>query len=91
MVISGRDAKTLNAAAAEFDFTAIRADVARLPEIEKMYREAVEKVGKIDVLFANAGIYKASHSPRRPRHFSTNRLISTSRDCSSRSKKLCRI
>jgi NAD(P)-dependent dehydrogenase (short-subunit alcohol dehydrogenase family) len=60
VVISGRDAKTLNAAAAEFGFTAIRADVARLPEIEKMYREAVEKVGKIDVLFANAGIYKAS-------------------------------
>jgi NAD(P)-dependent dehydrogenase (short-subunit alcohol dehydrogenase family) len=60
VVISWRDAKTLNAAAAEFDFTAIRADVARLPEIEKMYREAVEKVGKIDVLFANAGIYKAS-------------------------------
>jgi len=60
VVISGRDAKTLNAAAAEFGFIAIRADVARLPEIEKMYREAVEKVGKIDVLFANAGIYKAS-------------------------------
>ena len=60
VVISGRDAKTLNAAAAEFGFTAIRADVARLPEIEKLYREATEKVGKIDVLFANAGIYKAS-------------------------------
>jgi NAD(P)-dependent dehydrogenase (short-subunit alcohol dehydrogenase family) len=60
VVISGRDPKTLNAAAAEFGFTAVRADVARLPEIEKMYREAVEKVGKIDVLFANAGIYKAS-------------------------------
>ena len=60
VVISGRNAKTLNAAAAEFGFIAIRADAARLPEIEKMYREAVEKVGKIDVLFANAGIYKAS-------------------------------
>jgi NAD(P)-dependent dehydrogenase (short-subunit alcohol dehydrogenase family) len=60
VVISGRDAKTLNAAAAEFGFTAVRADVAHLGEIEQMYREAVEKVGKIDVLFANAGIYKAS-------------------------------
>jgi NAD(P)-dependent dehydrogenase (short-subunit alcohol dehydrogenase family) len=60
VVISGRDRKTLNATATEFGFTAIRADVARLPEIEKMYREAVEEVGKIDVLFANAGIYKAS-------------------------------
>ena len=60
VVISGRDPKTLNAAAAEFGFTAVRADVAHLGEIEQMYREAVEKVGKIDVLFANAGIYKAS-------------------------------
>jgi NAD(P)-dependent dehydrogenase (short-subunit alcohol dehydrogenase family) len=60
VVISGRDRKTLNATAAEFGFTAIRADVSRLSEIEKMYREAVEEVGKIDVLFANAGIYKAS-------------------------------
>jgi NAD(P)-dependent dehydrogenase (short-subunit alcohol dehydrogenase family) len=60
VVISGRDPKTLNAAAAEFGFTAVRADIARLAEIDQMYREAVEKVGKIDVLFANAGIYKAS-------------------------------
>ena len=60
VVISGRDPKTLNAAAAEFGFTAVRADVAHLGEIERMYREAVEKVGKINVLFANAGIYKAS-------------------------------
>jgi NAD(P)-dependent dehydrogenase (short-subunit alcohol dehydrogenase family) len=60
VVISGRDRKTLNAAAAEFGFTAVRADVAHLGEIEQMYRETVEKVGKIDVLFANAGIYKAS-------------------------------
>ncbi len=60
VVISGRDPKTLKAAAAEFGFTAVRADIAHLGEIEQMYREAVEKVGKIDVLFANAGIYKAS-------------------------------
>jgi NAD(P)-dependent dehydrogenase (short-subunit alcohol dehydrogenase family) len=60
VVISGRDRKTLNAAAAEFGFTTVRADVAHLGEIEQMYRETVEKVGKIDVLFANAGIYKAS-------------------------------
>ena len=60
VVISGRDPTTLNAAAAEFDFIAVRADVAHLGEIEQMYREAVEKAGKIDVLFANAGIYKAS-------------------------------
>jgi NAD(P)-dependent dehydrogenase (short-subunit alcohol dehydrogenase family) len=60
VVISGRDPATLNAAAAEFGLIAVRADVAQLDEIDQLYREAVNKAGKIDVLFANAGIYKAA-------------------------------
>ena len=31
-----------------------------LPDIDRLYGEMAEKVGKIDVLFANAGIYKAA-------------------------------
>jgi NAD(P)-dependent dehydrogenase (short-subunit alcohol dehydrogenase family) len=68
VVISGRDPATLNAAAAEFGLIAVRADVAQLDEIDQLYREAVNKAGKIDVLFANAGIYKAAPpAPPRPR------------------------
>ncbi len=44
VVIVGRDSTTLDATAAEFD---------------RMYTEIAERAGKIDFLFANAGIYKA--------------------------------
>jgi NAD(P)-dependent dehydrogenase (short-subunit alcohol dehydrogenase family) len=60
VVVVGRDATTLTAAAREHGFTAIQADVGQITDIERMYSEIAARVGKIDVLFANAGIYKAS-------------------------------
>lgn len=60
VVIVGRDAATLEAAAREHGFVAIQADVGRVEEIERLYREVAERVGKLDVLFANAGIYQAA-------------------------------
>ena len=35
---------------------AVQADVANLKELDKLYREVSQKLGKIDVLFVNAGI-----------------------------------
>jgi NAD(P)-dependent dehydrogenase (short-subunit alcohol dehydrogenase family) len=60
VVIVGRDRATLSAAADKYGFIAVQADVGRLGDIERMYREIATAVGKIDVLFANAGIYKAA-------------------------------
>jgi len=60
VVITGRDEKTLAAAAAEHGFIAIRADVGRVADIDRMYAEICAKAGRIDVLFANAGIYKGA-------------------------------
>ena len=60
VVITGRDAATLSAAGAEHGFVTVQADVARIDDIDRMYREIAAKAGKIDLLFANAGIYKAS-------------------------------
>lgn len=60
VVIVGRDAKTLDAAAEEHGLIAIQADVGRIAEIDRMYATVAERVGRIDVLFANAGIYKAA-------------------------------
>jgi NAD(P)-dependent dehydrogenase (short-subunit alcohol dehydrogenase family) len=37
---------------------AIQADVARLGDVDKLYAEVSQKLGKIDVLFVNAGIAK---------------------------------
>jgi NAD(P)-dependent dehydrogenase (short-subunit alcohol dehydrogenase family) len=59
VVIVGRDPATL-AEAGEFGFVTVQADVGKVSEIERMYREISVKGGKIDLLFANAGIYKAA-------------------------------
>lgn len=59
VVIVGRDQTTLAAAAAEFGLIAVQADVGKVAEIERMYTEIATRAGKIDFLFANAGIYKA--------------------------------
>ena len=60
VVISGRDQKTLDAAAQELgrDVLVVRADVARLADIDKLFAEVKAKFGRVDVLFVNAGIGK---------------------------------
>lgn len=58
IAISGRDGKTLEAAAKEIggETLAVQADVAKLADIDKLYAAVQQKFGKIDVLFVNAGI-----------------------------------
>lgn len=58
VVISGRDARTLDAAAATIGAgtLAVQADVSKPEDIERLYSVVASKLGKIDVLFANAGI-----------------------------------
>src|SRR5579864_6986004 len=58
VAIAGRDQKTLDEAVRTLgkDVLAVRTDVAHLPEIDKLYAEVSRKLGKIDVLFVNAGI-----------------------------------
>jgi NAD(P)-dependent dehydrogenase (short-subunit alcohol dehydrogenase family) len=60
VVISGRDQKTLDEAVETIGdgAVAVRADVSKLNDLDKLYKTVSEKFGKIDVLFANAGIAK---------------------------------
>lgn len=60
VVISGRDQKTLDEAVKTIggDVIALRSDVSKLADLDKLYKTVAEKFGKIDVLFANAGIAK---------------------------------
>jgi NAD(P)-dependent dehydrogenase (short-subunit alcohol dehydrogenase family) len=60
VVISGRDQKTLDEAVKTIggDVVAVRGDVSKLADLDKLYKTVAEKFGKIDVLFANAGIGK---------------------------------
>lgn len=59
VIISGRNRKTLDEALKTIGngVVAIQADVAKLPDVDKLFAEA-SKVGKIDILFVNAGIAK---------------------------------
>jgi NAD(P)-dependent dehydrogenase (short-subunit alcohol dehydrogenase family) len=60
VVISGRDQRTLDEAVKIIggEVVAVRADVAKLSDLDKLYKTVSEKFGRIDVLFANAGIAK---------------------------------
>src|SRR2546421_2558048 len=60
VAISGRSRKTLDEAVKTIGngVVAIQADVANLADVDKLYAEVSEKLGKIDVLFVNAGVAK---------------------------------
>jgi NAD(P)-dependent dehydrogenase (short-subunit alcohol dehydrogenase family) len=58
VVFSGRDPETLTAAATELgpDVLAVKADVTRLSDLDKLMISAHEAFGNLDILFVNAGI-----------------------------------
>src|SRR5262245_40632191 len=60
VVIAGRDQKTLVEAAREIgrDVLAVRADVAKLDDIDQLFAQVRAKYGRVDVLFVNAGVGK---------------------------------
>ncbi|ADV82794.1 SDR family NAD(P)-dependent oxidoreductase [Terriglobus saanensis] len=56
--ITGRDQKALDTASVELgpDHLATQVDVTDYPAMEKMIQATVERFGRLDVIFANAGI-----------------------------------
>lgn len=58
VAILGRDGKTLESAARELGNKAVafKVDVASLEQIDAAVKEVGDKLGKVDILFANAGI-----------------------------------
>jgi len=60
VAITGRDEKTLQAAVQEIggDTLAVRADAAKISDIEKAMAAIKSKFGRIDALFVNAGVGK---------------------------------
>ena len=93
VVISGRDEKTLAEAAASIgrDTLAVRADVSRLADLDRLFARTKERFGPIDVLFVNAGGPRSSPRSSRPqRRCTTKSWTSTARERSSRSRRRCR-
>ena len=60
VVISGRDQKTLDEAVKTIggDVLAVKSDVSKLGDLDKLYKAVSQKYGRIDILFANAGVAK---------------------------------
>jgi NAD(P)-dependent dehydrogenase (short-subunit alcohol dehydrogenase family) len=60
VAISGRSKQTLDEAVRTIGngVVAVQADVTKPADLEKLYAEVKEKLGKIDVLFVNAGVAK---------------------------------
>ena len=60
VAIAGRSKKTLDEAVKTIGngVVAVQTDVAKPAEIDKLYAEVSKKLGKIDVLFVNAGVAK---------------------------------
>lgn len=60
VAISGRNQKTLDEAVKSIGngIVALQADVSKLEDIDKLYADVGSKLGKIDVLFVNAGVAK---------------------------------
>jgi NAD(P)-dependent dehydrogenase (short-subunit alcohol dehydrogenase family) len=60
VAILGRSKKTLDEAVKTIGngVVAVQGDVANLADIDKLYAEVAQKLGKIDVLFVNAGVAK---------------------------------
>lgn len=56
-VIVGRNQETLDSAIAQLgaDFVGMKADVTKVDDLARMFKEAAEKFGKIDTLVVNAG------------------------------------
>src|ERR1700745_3363940 len=60
VAIAGRSKKTLEEAVKAIGngIVAIQTDVANLGDVDQLYAEVSQKLGKIDVLFVNAGVAK---------------------------------
>lgn len=60
VAIAGRSKKTLDEAVKAIGngVLAIQGDVAKIADLDRLYSEVSEKLGKIDVLFVNAGVAK---------------------------------
>jgi NAD(P)-dependent dehydrogenase (short-subunit alcohol dehydrogenase family) len=60
VAISGRNQKTLDAAVKSIGngVLAVQADVSKLSDLDKLFAAVNQKLGKIDILFVNAGVAK---------------------------------
>ena len=68
VAISGRSARTLEEAVKSIGngIVAVQADVAKMGDIDRLYQTVSQKLGRIDVLFVNAGVAKLAPLAETP-------------------------
>lgn len=68
VAIFGRNAQTLQQAAASLapDGLAVQGDVRKLADLQRLFEHVQQKLGKVDVLMANAGIAKFAPAATMP-------------------------
>jgi NAD(P)-dependent dehydrogenase (short-subunit alcohol dehydrogenase family) len=66
--IAGRRQAELDKAVAEIgsNVTAVQGDVSNLDDLDRLYKEVATKKGKLDVLFANAGVVEPTPTAAVP-------------------------
>src|SRR5713226_7825812 len=70
--ITARRPEELDKAAKEIgkNVTAVKCDVSKLEDLDRLYKEVATRKGKIDILFANAGTVETVGTPAAtPEHF----------------------
>src|SRR6201984_9255 len=84
--ITGRRQAELDKAVAEIgrNVTGVQGDVSNLDDLDRLYKEVETKKGKLDVLFANAGIAEPVHTPTLRRSTTTEPSTSIHVACFSR-------
>jgi NAD(P)-dependent dehydrogenase (short-subunit alcohol dehydrogenase family) len=65
LFITGRRQTELDKAVSEIgrNVVGVRSDVSKLEDLDRLYKEVATKKGKIDILFANAGIVEKMETP----------------------------
>ncbi|REE05494.1 SDR family NAD(P)-dependent oxidoreductase [Marinoscillum furvescens] len=58
VIITGRNAEKVKAAAQELEVSGIVADVRNLTDIDQLVEQISTQYGKVDVLFVNAGVFQ---------------------------------
>jgi NAD(P)-dependent dehydrogenase (short-subunit alcohol dehydrogenase family) len=78
--ITGRRQAELDKAVAEIgsNVTAVQGDVSNLDDLDRLYKEVAAKKGKLDVLFANAGVVEPTPTVAvSPEHYDKTFDINT--------------
>jgi len=81
--ITGRRKAELAAAVQEIgrNVTGIQGDVSNLGDLDRLYTQIKQEKGRLDIVFANAGVAKFAISARSPRNSTTGPSTSMSKAC----------